>query len=186
MIGIMSDSHDNLEAIAKAVEFFNREKVTLVLHAGDIISPFTTKEFKKLAAPLKLVYGNNDGEKKGLEIAFKQMNADISELNEVEHEGKKIALYHGTVTVLLSSLISSGEYDVVVRGHSHTSEIKREGKTLVINPGECCGYLTGRQTVALLDLATMQATIHQLNITKPENDSSRGENKETGSGTEAH
>jgi putative phosphoesterase len=90
MIGIMSDSHDNLEAIAKAVEFFNQQKVSLVLHAGDIISPFTTKEFKKLQAPLKLVYGNNDGEKKGLEIAFKQMNADISELNEVEHEGKKL------------------------------------------------------------------------------------------------
>jgi uncharacterized protein len=178
MIGILSDSHDNLEAIAKAVDFFNQHKVSLVLHAGDIISPFTVKEFKMLACPLILAYGNNDGEKKGLEIAFKQMNADIKELNEVEHGGKKIALYHGTVTVLLSSLISSGEYDVVVRGHSHTAEIKREGRTLVINPGECCGYLTGKQTVALLDPATMQATIHQLNETK-QNDTVTGENKET-------
>jgi putative phosphoesterase len=83
-------------------------------------------------------------------------------------------------------LISSGEYDAVIKGHSHTTEIRREGRTLVINPGECCGYLTGRQTVSLLDLATMQATIHQLNITKPENDSITGENKETSNRTEAH
>ena len=166
MIGILSDSHDNLEAIARAVSFFNENKVTLVLHAGDIISPFTVKEFRKLSCPLVLAYGNNDGEKKGLEIAFKEINADIKELNETEHEGKKIAVYHGTVSVLLSSLVNSGEYDLIAKGHSHKSEITKQGRTLIVNPGECCGYLTGKQTVALVDLKTMQATIHTLHETK--------------------
>ena len=48
MIGIMSDSHDNLTAIRKAVEFFNKKQVKAVLHAGDIISPFTVRAFKEL------------------------------------------------------------------------------------------------------------------------------------------
>ncbi len=48
MIGIMSDSHDNLDAIRKAVKIFNNEDLDLVIHAGDLISPFTALEFRKL------------------------------------------------------------------------------------------------------------------------------------------
>ncbi len=47
-IGIISDTHDNLALIKKAVTFFNGEKVDLVLHAGDFVSPFTALEFKNL------------------------------------------------------------------------------------------------------------------------------------------
>ncbi|HCL90984.1 MAG TPA: YfcE family phosphodiesterase, partial [Candidatus Atribacteria bacterium] len=47
-IGIISDTHDNLPKIKKAVGIFNREKVELVLHAGDFVSPFTFLEFKNL------------------------------------------------------------------------------------------------------------------------------------------
>ena len=45
-LGIISDSHENMPLIAKAVELFNHEEVDLVLHAGDFISPITAKEFK--------------------------------------------------------------------------------------------------------------------------------------------
>ncbi len=43
MIGILSDSHDNLDAIKKAVNLLNKKKVDLVIHAGDLISPFTAQ-----------------------------------------------------------------------------------------------------------------------------------------------
>jgi putative phosphoesterase len=162
MIGILSDTHDNLEAIRKAVEYFNEQKVSIVLHAGDHVAPFTVTEFKKLACPLVAVYGNNDGERKGLMRSFAEMNTEIKDYVELVFEGKKIALYHGTITELTSALISGGEYDVVVRGHTHVPEVKQEGKTLVINPGEACGYLTGKKTVCMLDLSRMEARIHEL------------------------
>jgi 3-isopropylmalate dehydratase small subunit len=41
-----------------------------------------------------------------------------------DKDGKKIALYHGTINELMTARISSGEYDVFVRGHSHMPEIK--------------------------------------------------------------
>ena len=72
--------------------------------------------------------------------------------------GKKIALLHGTHQEIVDSLVESGAYDLIVRGHSHRAEIL-EGETLVVNPGEVCGYLTGRQTVALIDLDRMHAQI---------------------------
>jgi putative phosphoesterase len=156
MIGIVSDSHDNLEAIREAVVFLNAQNVSMVLHAGDYIAPFTVREWRNLKCPFHGVFGNNDGEKKGLNRAYSEIGAEIS------LEGKKIALYHGTITEFLSAIISGGEYDVVVRGHTHNPEIKKEGKTLVINPGEICGYLTGNKTLCLLDIASMEAAIHVL------------------------
>ncbi|MCX6098927.1 MAG: YfcE family phosphodiesterase, partial [Candidatus Bipolaricaulota bacterium] len=61
-LGILSDSHDNLPALARIVERFNAENVDLVLHAGDFVSPFTAIPLSKLRARLVGVFGNNDGD----------------------------------------------------------------------------------------------------------------------------
>ncbi|MBU2560247.1 YfcE family phosphodiesterase, partial [archaeon] len=66
MIGIISDSHDNLPSVEKAVDYLNSLDLELVIHAGDYIAPFTAIELKKLDAKMVGVFGNNDGEKDGL------------------------------------------------------------------------------------------------------------------------
>ncbi len=38
ILGIISDSHDNLPKLKKAVTLFNKKNVSLVLHAGDYIA----------------------------------------------------------------------------------------------------------------------------------------------------
>jgi len=68
---------------------------------------------------------------------------------------------HGTHQPIVNSLVKSGLFDIIVRGHTHRAEVI-EGKTLVANPGEVCGYLSGRQTVAMLDLAKLRAEIIKL------------------------
>jgi len=47
-IGLISDTHDNLTLVEKAVKQLNQENVELVLHAGDYTSPFTIAKFKPL------------------------------------------------------------------------------------------------------------------------------------------
>jgi len=37
--------------------------------------------------------------------------------------------------------------------------VQKKGKTLVINPGEVCGYLTGKSTIAILDTTKCDARI---------------------------
>ena len=73
----------------------------------------------------------------------------------------RTALIRCTHKYIVDSLVGSGIYDVVVRGHTHTTEMI-EGKTLLVNPGEVCGYLSGRRTVALLDLEEIHAEIVEL------------------------
>jgi putative phosphoesterase len=50
----------------------------------------------------------------------------------------------------VTALVKSGNYDIVIRGHTHKLEVK-QGKCMMINPGETCGYLSGKKTVILLD-----------------------------------
>jgi len=149
MIGIMSDSHDNLEAIKKAVKLFNNKDLDIVIHAGDLISPFTAKEFKNLDPEFVAVYGNNDGEREGLKSAYEDICL-LEDFKELSIEGWKFSIIHGTNSAIVDSIRKSGKYDVVIRGHTHKLEILT-GNTMLINPGELCGYISSKQTVVLLD-----------------------------------
>jgi hypothetical protein len=133
--------------------------VARVLHAGDIISPITAKEFKNLKCPLIAVFGNNDGEKFFLREKFHGIGEIHERKWEGELGGKQVLLLHAPD--MLDALAQSGAYDLIVYGHTHEAVI-RKGKTLVINPGECGGWLTGRCTVAILDTEKMTAEIHDL------------------------
>jgi hypothetical protein len=163
IIGIMADTHDRLSLVNKAVKVLNEQNVELVLHAGDYIAPFVIPRFKPLKAKLIGVFGNNDGEKDGLKRKFEEIGAEIrGSFADVRLDGLKIALLHGSEEELLRSLIDAGSYDIVIHGHTHEAKIYKEGKTLVVNPGEVCAYLTDRSTIALLNSRTKEAKIVEL------------------------
>jgi uncharacterized protein len=161
LIGAISDSHDNLSQIEKAVQMLNDHKVGLVLHAGDYVSPFTIANFKKLNCSLIGVFGNNDGDHQLLTKRFNETtNCTIHDrFTQVTVEGFRIGLLHGDQAELLNALVDSGYFNVIVHGHSHNKSIQQKGKTLVINPGELCGYLTGKASFALLDTVKAEARI---------------------------
>ncbi len=166
LVGAMSDTHDNLPLIEKAVAEFNQRKVSLVLHAGDYVAGFVVPKLKALSCPLVGVFGNNDGDHELLKKRFSETtNCTIHDrFAQVTVDRLKIALLHGHETELLSAIIDSEYFDVVIHGHSHFSSIERKGKTLAINPGEVCGYLTGKPTIAILDAAKREAEHIQLQL----------------------
>lgn len=157
-IGIISDTHDDVENVQSAIEIFNTEKVTHVIHAGDYIFPGIVLEFKKLDAKLIGVLGNNDGERVHLLKNFLAIGGELKgELGEVVLDGVLFGIYHGTDEQIKKKLVDSGKYDVVITGHTHRIEMpsvystintndekqqeekknihKNGGSTLVLNPG---------------------------------------------------
>jgi putative phosphoesterase len=164
LIGIMSDTHDNLPLVEKAVKKLNDAEVALVLHAGDYVAPFVVPKFKALNAKLVGVFGNNDGDHELLKKRFSECaNCEIrGRFAEIDVDGFKIALLHGDETELLDALVSCGGFDAVVHGHSHVVGAQKRGRTLVVNPGEVCGYLTGRSTLALLDTVKREVRIIEI------------------------
>ncbi len=164
LIGIISDTHDNLPMIEKAIARLNEENVDLVLHAGDYVAPFVIPKFRNLKAKLIGVFGNNDGDHELLKKRFSEnKNLEIrGSFAQVTMDNLRIALLHGSEEELLNSLIDCQGFDVVVHGHTHGPEIRRKGKTLIVGCGEVCGYLTGKSSIVLLDTGHLEARILEL------------------------
>jgi putative phosphoesterase len=164
LIGVISDTHDNLPMIEKAVKKLNEENVALVLHAGDYVSPFVIPKFTALNVKLIGVFGNNDGDHEFLKKQFSETeNCEIrGRFAEIDAEGFKIALLHGDETELLNALINCEYFDAVITGHAHSLSVRKKGKTLVVNPGEVCGYLSGKSTMALLDTEKREAKLIEI------------------------
>jgi hypothetical protein len=160
IIGILADTHDRLPLVDKAVKRLNEEKVGLVLHAGDYIAPFVIPHFKHLKADFIGVFGNNDGDKDFLRKRFAEIGAEIrGKFAEIIINGLKIAMVHGEEEALVRALINAGEHDVIVHAHTHEAKTYKKGNTLVINPGEICGYLSGKSTIATLNTETLEVKI---------------------------
>jgi hypothetical protein len=164
LVGAISDTHDNLPQIEKAVEYLNAQKVGLVLHAGDYVAGFVIPKLAQLNCKLVGVFGNNDGDHELLKKRFSETNNCTirGRFAKVEVEGYRIALLHGEEIELLNAVIEGGIFNAVIHGHSHYNRIEKRGKTLAIDPGELCGYLTGKCTLALLDTAKNEAKIIEL------------------------
>ena len=94
-IGIISDTHDQVERIKKAIEILNKENIGLAYHWGDICSPFVLPLFKDLKCNIKGILGNNDAD------IFKLVNRAPENFSfhdrffADEFNGKKICLFHG-------------------------------------------------------------------------------------------
>jgi len=167
LIGIMSDAHDNIKEVKEALSIFSQKGVGMVLFAGDMIGSGNCYAFENLGLPLKLVYGNNDGDRVGLQRDFARVGGEyLGDFGEIVADGLKIALMHGTEEPLVKAVVASGLYDVVVRGHNHRAESTRYGKTLLVNPGEIWGYLTGLQSVAILDTSNLGVEMIELGRSK--------------------
>lgn len=135
-IGIISDTHDDVETTKKAIQTFEEERVDLVFHLGDYVSPPIVRMFKGLK--LIGIFGNNDGYKFVLIKAFEEIQGEIKgDFATMEIEGLKIALYHGEFPEISESLAKSQNFDILFTGHWHKSERKEIGKTLWISLGAC-------------------------------------------------
>lgn len=155
LIGIISDTHDNMTSLKKAVALFNQRKVRHVIHAGDFTSPFTFRILNELKCSFTGIFGNNDGDK----LLLQKMSEGkiFNQPHIFELSDRKIVLLHEHFIV--DSLADSRHYDLVIYGHTHKPEIRKNKNTLIINPGETGGWLYGRSTVALLDLSIMKGEI---------------------------
>ncbi|MBF0127204.1 MAG: YfcE family phosphodiesterase [Magnetococcales bacterium] len=161
-IGLISDSHDHLDHLERAVALFRERGVERIWHAGDIVCPAMVLALRGF--DLRGVFGNNDGEKLGLRRAAEKIGGELSgyflELPAPCGSGV-IALYHGMDAACLEALILSGRYRAVVSGHTHRPENRMEGATLVLNPGTAHGFRQ-RATVMIYDDAAWTAALIDL------------------------
>jgi len=152
-VGLIGDTHDRVPAIAELVRQMQASGVGMVFHVGDYCAPFSLKPFEDAHVTLAGVFGRNDGDPQGL---LSRAQAGFgAELFESPHSfdvgGRRILLVHDIGDVHKRSV--SG-HEIVVHGSTHQQEMKTRGDTLIVNPGEACGWLFGTPSAAVLDLSS--------------------------------
>jgi hypothetical protein len=155
-IGVISDTHDNLPAVAAALRHFRDGGVEAILHAGDYCAPFALKRLLQARLPVYGVFGNCDGERAGLAALLPELAEGPRHL---ELGGKKVCLVHDEKRLTHENFEAA---DIVVCGHTHEPKVVRQEGRLIVNPGECGGWLSGRCTVAVVDTAALAADIAQV------------------------
>ncbi|RDD54267.1 MAG: metallophosphoesterase [Candidatus Korarchaeota archaeon NZ13-K] len=167
ILGIISDSHDDVESLERALELFQRFGVDELIHLGDLISPFSLDPILNSGIPFRVLRGNNDAE---VLVALKILEGGGTfhpSPVEVDLGGASFLLFHGFGDSELTkftaiSLAGSGRFDFILYGHTHEVHVEEIGETLVINPGELCGKLSGRKTAALLDTEAKKVEIFDI------------------------
>lgn len=152
LVGVLSDSHDNLPKLREAVALLRDRGAEHLIHAGDFVAPFAVNILVECGVPFTGVFGNNDGEKAGIGT----LTPDVHEPpHAFELGGRRIVVVHDPAK-LPEGLWRDA--DVVVCGHTHLPAVTGTGP-LVVNPGECGGWVMGTCTVAVLDLDALEASI---------------------------
>ncbi|MFO7883144.1 MAG: metallophosphoesterase [Kosmotogaceae bacterium] len=141
---VISDSHDNIKTLSRAIEIANEREIQHLFHCGDIIAPFSAKIVKGFKGKLHAVFGNNDGEKFGLK---KILGDNLS--------SSPMALRVNNYNILMMhepfNFRDLKGYDYVFYGHTHELDIRHENETTIINPGDSSGWVSGKPTCVIVE-----------------------------------
>jgi len=159
-IAVISDIHDNIWNLKKALDILKKEKIKTAFCLGDYCSPPAFQILMNGLRKAYCIWGNVDGEKFLITKYVYENNLKNIKLlgvfGEVKIDKKKIALIHNQE--IAYPLAKSNLYDAVFCGHFHTSKVEKIGKTLFANPGEVMG-LNGSPSFGIWDSKTNKIEI---------------------------
>lgn len=163
-IAILSDIHDNTRNLRLALQKAQAAGCTQLLFLGDMASVGTFRLLRELwPHEMQLVPGNNDYPRADFH-AFAQQAVPRTvfhgESAQITLSGRRIYMTHEPSNGVLYAA-ESGEFDLVLFGHTHRRGQQLHGHTIVANPGELQGRY-GEPSFAIYDTAAHQIELVQL------------------------
>jgi putative phosphoesterase len=153
-IGVLSDTHDHRANVGRIVELFNGAGVERVIHTGDITTPRTLELLARLDVPLYGVYGNNDVDRESLhEVSTRLGLHFLDPPRALEWAGRRVLVTHDPDLLAQADL---ADVEVLLHGHHHRYVSEEVSGVLRFNPGECAGHVQGRNSIALIDLISLE------------------------------
>ncbi len=139
-IAILSDSHDNIWNLEKALAQVNAQGADVLLHLGDLVAPFIVAQLAEaFAGPIHIIEGNNDGDGRlQLQVASKFPHVTLhGPYAELSIGGRQVAMIHYPEPA--RRIAQSGQFDLVCYGHNHLQNWEQIGECFLVNPGEVMG-----------------------------------------------
>jgi len=148
LIGILSDTHDRIDAAAAGIDALRAAGAAHYLHCGDVGGEGVLDLLAGL--PAAFVWGNTDWDRAGLQRYAETLGIQcFGNLGEIELGGKLIALTHGDDARAVRRVLDGQRHDYLLLGHSHVKSDTCTGTVRVINPGAL--HRVREKTVATLD-----------------------------------
>lgn len=161
LIGILSDSHDQVETTRSAIGALRDAGAQFFIHCGDVGGEAILDQLAGL--PAVFVWGNNDWDRKYLAQYAADLGIDCrGDFAELELDRKRIAVTHGDHSQLMRSAMEPGKFDYLFHGHTHIPTDERLGSLRIINPGAL--HRARQKTVATLDTAADVVRFIELNV----------------------
>ncbi len=157
-IGVVGDTHDRMTHVERIVALLRDASVDALVHTGDITRPDVLDRLAVLGVPMAGVYGNNDRHTRGAlrdhaeRVGMRLVDPPL----RLEWAARRILVVHDP-EALPESL--PAPVDLVLHGHTHRHRHETRDGTLFFNPGECAGWMAGRNAVGVVDLPTLQAEL---------------------------
>lgn len=168
-IAIISDTHDNLNNLDKALQYIRGENIRMIIHCGDVCSKDTLDYLVgNFKGKLIIVRGNADlydviPVKTGIQdvgsptrlpagkcricqqaIRLEDDNNNIKifdKYGEIQIDGKTIKMVHNKKDIPNHNMPNTIYQipDTIFYGHTHKPWIEKIGKIIVANPGNVAG-----------------------------------------------
>lgn len=148
LLGILSDTHNDLIRARNAVEILKSEGADSLAHCGDLASPDVLEICCVL--PCYFIFGNHDADTvPDLRAAAGRLGARcLGWAGEFLADGKRVAMAHGHMQSDLNDVLAANP-DYLLCGHSHMAQDRMMGSTRRINPGAL--FRADKYSVAILD-----------------------------------
>ncbi len=149
LIGVLSDSHGDAQATARAVAALIAHGSEVLLHLGDICGDDVIDEL--VGHSSRIVFGNCDCNIDVLTQYAIGVGLQVDHpMGVIRVDGRRIAFTHGDNAGLMQQALDDG-VDYLLHGHTHTVSDRHVGDTRVLCPGAL--HRATRYTCALLDPA---------------------------------
>jgi putative phosphoesterase len=160
-IAIISDTHDNEINLIKALTLINKEKVSALIHCGDVCRfPTLNIILKNFRKKIFLVLGNGDDTFEFKNLKFKNLKV-FEKYGDFILNNYKIGITHFPQGA--KELTLKANYNFIFYGHKHFPWKEKINDTLLINPGNLAGILYP-PTFAILDFCKDQKKLNKKNF----------------------
>ena len=172
IIGLLSDTHDQMELVEGALEVFHESACQAVVHCGDFANATTLDRItaRLEGVPFHWVAGNHDSWAAESGLPGDRLSAPWEEHGEVVIAGNLVGVAHGTYghdgvcsQEQLREWIEARRHGYLFHGHFHQFNLKfptPDNSTVVIDPG---GFYR-RETTRL----KTPRTVTTINLTRRE------------------
>jgi hypothetical protein len=134
-VALLSDSHNNWNALRAAVTSSAARECDVALFAGDLTRPKGVGVLAEFPGPVHMIIGNMDSQIDAIWSAAEETDNVIyhGEVCDIERSGVRIFMHHHPE--LTEDKARKAVYDICVHGHLHEFRDDTVGESKLVNPG---------------------------------------------------